>query len=135
MDKAIAPYDDFDSIHRFFADVSADYPNEIRMYSSKERGIDVLPGGTRKIKFETRGGVRVEATPHDFLVVNHQLIKNPKEDGIGDFYQDTMYYPASKKDAAKFYGWLAANEDAAKKFDMTWIRKLWRDLDVKFDSH
>ena len=58
--------------------------------------------------------------------------KDGKPSGM---FQDTNYYPAAKKDAQVFYGWLAANEAEAKRLDLEGYRKLWRDLDVRYDYH
>ncbi len=134
MSKTLPDYDSYDALKNFIADVLVQYPKEITLSESAERGIDVLPGGTRKIIVQTSTGLVIEATPHDFRLLNRWEIKQ-KDGKPSGMFQDTNYYPAAKKDAQVFYGWLAANEAEAKRLDLEGYRKLWKDLDVRYDYH
>lgn len=135
MSKAIPEYDSYDGIKRFIADVLIDYPKEILLNESSERGIDVLPGGegSQKIVIKTNTGLLIEAAPHEFRLLKRWEIK--KDDKPSGMFQDTNYYPAGKRDAQAFYAWLRVNQAEAKGMDLEDYRKLWKDLEVRYDYH
>ena len=81
-----------------------------------------------------------KALPDDFSLISTWKLtdrENPNQPandaGEGEKFQDTMYYPATKKDAKVFYNWLKANQPEAKKMTLDDFRKLWQSIGVKYD--
>ena len=126
---------DFGSITRYIEGV--DIPG-IEVHRSQKRGIDVLPGGTRKIKLQWSSGttkLRLEADPLDFMVVSSALI-GANEKGQGGFRQDTGYHSEKKAGAKRFYGWLASGGEAkVKRMSISDLQDIWRELKVPYRSH
>jgi len=124
----------YDGIKRYFETLSKE--NDAEINERQERGIDVLPAGTRTIKLKWSIGttnLRLEATPLKFSVVNSVQHGG---DGKPAFRQDTMYWPYKKDDAKKFYGWLASGGDAkVTKMDLSSLQDIWRQLGVRYDYH
>lgn len=140
MSKALPDYPSYDKIKSFISDVLKDFPGEISLRETEVRGVDVNPGGTEKIEFSTANGIRLKALPDDFSLISTWKLtdrENPNQPandaGEGEKFQDTMYYPASKKDAKVFYNWLKANQPEAKKMTLDDFRKLWQSIGVKYD--
>lgn len=131
---AIEHYTKYSQVKSFFKDLQHDFPGEIDVSESTERGVDVNPGGTRIIQFETNTGLRVTAEPKDFIVTHSWELRS-KEGKPTGMTQDTSYWPAGKKDAKVFYNWLAANEAEARRMTIQDMRKMWKDLKVQYDSH
>jgi len=128
----------YDSIKRFYEDILHDFPGEITIEEYQERGIDVLPGGTRKIdvQWDYQGHkLDLDATPLDFSVKDSApLTHHTTGTSIG--WQDTLYWPAKKADAKRFYGWLSGEgEGKLKRMGINDLRKLWREIDVRYDFH
>ena len=121
----------------FVKELQGDYPGEIEMSLYQERGIDVLPGGTQTFKLDWKVGesnLRLTADPKDFQVSSS--VPHGGQDGKPSFRQDTLYWPAGKADAQKFYIWLAdGGEQKVKKLDIMGLRDLWRSLGVRYDYH
>lgn len=121
----------YDSIRRFYEDVLLDFPGEILIDEYVERGIDVLPGSTRKIELKWSIDTTImilTATPLDFQVISSVMIRGVR--------QATSYWPVKKDDAKRFYSWLSGEgEGLVKRMDIQALRKLWRDIDVRYDSH
>ncbi len=136
--KFITHHGTYDAIKRFYQDLLHDFPGEISVEEHQERGIDVLPGGTRTIKLKWSMGttnLSLEATPLDFGVTSSVLM-GANEKGQGGFRQDTLYWPRKKADAKRFYGWLAGEgEGKVKRMDIMALRKLWSSIDVQYDFH
>lgn len=134
--KFIPHHGTYDAIKRFYSDLLIDFPGEISIEERQERGIDVLPGGTRTIKAEWDIGTTIltlEATPLDFSVKSSVQFESK---GKPTFRQDTLYWPRKKADAKRFYGWLAGEgEGKIKRMDIMTLRKLWQSIDVQYDSH
>lgn len=126
---------DFSSIKRY---IEALDPAGIEVHRSQERGIDVLPAGTRKIELQWSSGgtdLRLEADPLDFMVVSSALI-GANDKGQGGFRQDTGYHSEKPAGAKRFYGWLASGGEAkVKQMDITALRDLWRELKVPYRYH
>lgn len=140
MSVALEDYTEYDRIVGFFRDILVDYPGEIAMRESVVRGVDVNPGGTVRYDFVTQKGVEVSALPDKFSLKNSVLIRpnrpdQPANDTGKEFYQDTLYWDASKRDAQVFYNWLGANMDEAKRMGMREFQDLWARLGVRYDSH
>lgn len=138
MSKVLPDYPSYDKIRALIADLLHDFPGEIDMREYEVRGVDVNPGGTEKIELANANGIRVTALPDNFtLVSSWKLNKDaPANDsGAVENVQDTLYYPASKKDAKVFYNWLKANRPEAQKMTIDDFRKLWQSIGVKYDYH
>jgi hypothetical protein len=122
----------YDSIKRFFDDIE-----EFQIKETLKRGIDTRPGNLRKIELRWKSGdgeLDLTATNLEFRVRSSVPLRHPESDEpIGR--QDTSYWSASKRDAAKFYGWLDANETKVKKMGIRELRSLWNKLKVKYDYH
>lgn len=139
----LSEYDTYGEVWAFFADLLEQFPGEVRINETTERGVDVIPANVHPIKTQWKvpstGGlgdieIRLQATPLDFLLVNSvPFASGPARDQVSR--QDTMYYPKSKKDAAVFYSWAATNEAQLKKMDMEELRTLWRELGIRYDYH
>jgi hypothetical protein len=124
----------YDSIKRYFEDLG----DEATIEERQERGVDVLPGGTRTIKVQWKDGddlLDLEATPKDFhLRHSAPLTHHTTGEPIGR--QDTLYWPAKKTDAKRFYAWLSGEgEGKLKQMSIGDLRKLWREIDVQYDFH
>jgi hypothetical protein len=132
MARALPDYPSYDRIKAYMKDVLHDFPGEININESTERGVDVNPGGTTKIQIETNTGLKVTAEPMDFTIVRRQEHVGPKGN---KFNQDTLYYSRDKKNAQKFYNWLKANLGEANRLDLEGYQKLWDELGVKYDYH
>lgn len=121
----------YDSIKQYFERL-----DDTNIVERPERGIDVLPGGTQTIKLDWGIGtteMALEASPLDFSVRSSVKMGG---DGKPSFRQDTNYWPAKKGDAKRFYAWLSAEgADQIKKMDIMALRKLWRDIEVRYDYH
>ena len=100
--KYITNYRTYDAIKNLYRDLLVDYPGEINIDESQERGIDVNPGGTETHKFKTTTGLEVEAEPMAFRILNRWELPSKTGEPSGMF-QDTNYYPVKKQDAQKFY--------------------------------
>lgn len=124
----------YDSIERYFEKVEGGA--DINEY--QERGIDILPAGTKTIELKWSVGttnLRLTATPLDFSVVHSApLTHHTTGKPIGR--QDTIYSPAKKADAKRFYGWLAGEgEKMVPRMSMDDLRDVWRSLRVQYDYH
>lgn len=133
-------YGDYGQFKRFIEDVMVDFPGEISMDEGQARGIDILPAETKVYKMEWSIGttnMRLEASPLKFMVVDSYLHEpGPRARPDAEpFRQDTKHWPVKKTDAQKFYGWLVANENKVKRMSMQDLKKLWRDIGVRYDSH
>lgn len=134
MSKALPDYDSFARVLAFFKDILVDYPGEIDISESEQRGIDVNPGGTTKIDLKTNTGIEISAEPLDFSVKTHVPMNHPKTgEPVG--FQDTLYWPRKKPDAGIFYNWLKANLAEANRMDIRQFMKLWDDLGIRWDAH
>lgn len=101
------------------------------------RGVDVEPMGTKinlENKFPDGSIVRIEASPHDFLVVSSTPIHAPDKPAHG-LMQDTRYWPRNKPSGIAFYGWIKDNMSKAAKMKVQDLITVWGDLGVKWDSH
>lgn len=140
MAVALEDYTEYDRIVGFFRDVLVDFPGEINMHESIVRGIDVNPGGTVRYDFTTQQGVKVSALPDEFSLKDTVFIQPARHsqaanDTARGFYQDTLYWSRSKRDAQVFYNWLGANLDDAKRMGIHEFQDLWHQLGVRYDSH
>lgn len=133
ISKAITDYDTYDQIKAFINDLLVDYPREIDLHESAERGIDVSPVGRGKVQLKTTTGLDITAEEQNFILKSTVWFDGPP--GKPGFNQDTLYYSAGKKDAQLFYNWLVANEAEAKRMTLDDFRKLWKDLGVRYDYH
>lgn len=134
LSKEISSYRTYDRAWAFFNGLLKDAPREINLNEYVERGVDVLPGGTRKFNFKTPKDVEVMADPKDFTVINRWPLTDKDGKPTGQFH-DTSYFPVNKKDALPFYAWLSANESKAKRMGIDEFRKLWREIGVRYDYH
>jgi len=125
----------YDGIKRYFETLPKEKAATIN--ERQERGIDVLPAGTRKINLKWADGttnLRLEADPHTFMVVSSALI-GANEKGHGGFRQDTGYHSEKKTGAKRFYGWLVNNETKVKKMGISDLRDIWRELKIPYRYH
>jgi hypothetical protein len=132
----------FAAIRRHFEGLEGD--DKARIEERQERGIDVLPGGTRTIKVKWNIGTteyNLEATPLSFSVT-HSYLHTPSEEAVArnprikPFRQDTNYWSRKKADAKRFYAWLSGEgEGKLKRMEINDLRKLWNEMNVDFDSH
>ncbi len=145
MGKQLPDYPAYDRIKSFMQDILVDYPGEIALNEFEERGVDVNPGGTVKIEFDSVTGqdtsIEVRAEPNDFMLIHRWKLDRgrkpdaPANDSGGEMYQDTIYSPANKASAKIFYNWLQANLNEAKRMTIVDFRKLWGDLKIQYDYH
>jgi len=140
MSVVLEDYTAYNNIVGFFRDVLVDFPGEIDMHENVVRGIDVNPGGTVRYDFTTQRGVEVLALPDKFSLKGSRVIRpnrpgQPANDTGKEYYQDTLYWSVSKRDAQVFYNWLGANQDAAKRMGIHEFQDIWRQLEVQYDSH
>ena len=101
------------------------------------RGIDVEPKGTTiklEKKFPDGTIVRIESSPHDFMVVNSQVISAPGKAAHG-YRQDTLYSPRGKQDGIIFYSWLRENLSKAANMTIQELSKIWDALGVRYSYH
>lgn len=96
------------------------------------RGIDVEPTGA-KISLKTNSGLEISAAPDDFNVLHRQPLSHPKTGEPMNAVQDTNYYSRDKKGAGAFFVWLKQNLSRANNMDMADFRRLWDQLDIKYD--
>lgn len=134
-------YGSYDRFKAFLSDLQHDFPGEIEIDENQSRGIDVLPAETREIKLKWtvgRENLDLKATPLEFLVNSSVLFAEGEghmPPGAKSFRQDTLYWARKKGDAARFYSWLSANEQQVQKMDIQDLRKLWSQIDVRYDFH
>ena len=112
--------------------VNSDKSSQIAVYDEKLRSIDVEPMGTR-IKYKTRTGLEIEASPNDFNVVEHAPMG--MHDGKPNFYQDTAHWPCKKQDGRAFYTWVKENFNKLNSMTMRDLKEVWRGLGVCWNSH
>ena len=123
----------YDSIKNYFEQLGGS-----RIEERQERGIDVLPGDTKKIDIQWKHGediLDLSATPLKFsLKSSAPLRHHTTGEDIGR--QDTLYWPLKKVDAKRFYAWLASEgEGQVKRMNITSLRKLWQELGIQYDYH
>jgi len=125
----------YDGIKRYFETLPKENAADIN--ERQERGIDVLPAGTRKIKLKWSIGttnLRLEADPLDFMVISS--VQQHGGDGKPAFRQDTGYHSEKPAGAKRFYGWLASGGEAkVKRMDIMALRDIWRELKVPYRYH
>lgn len=124
----------------YITDLLHDVPNEIEMIEREERGIDVIPGGTKKYDLQWSVGpadkLSLTATPLEFLVNSSHLFGKGEGPNAKGFWQDTLYWPRKKPDAGAFYAWLKdGGESQIKRMSITDLRELWNKLGIKYDFH
>ena len=79
-------------------------------------------------------GIVIEATERDFTVKSSVRLYNRACKRIG--YQDTLYTPVKRADAAKFFAWLRVNRlGPARGLSIADLRILWSELGVAYDYH
>jgi hypothetical protein len=126
----------YDRIKFLLNDLLVDFPGEIEVRENKLRGVDVEPYGdifefTVRLS-DGKSSIDIKSSPTDFSVRLHSWHSNDK----GGFIQDTGYWPAKKKDAIVFYGWMKDNSVRLINIkDIRDIYDLWDKLDVSYNSH
>jgi len=128
----------YDTIKAFYSDLMADFPHDISIDEHQERGVDVIPGGTRKIEVQWKHGeviLDLDATPLEFhLRHSAPLSHHTTGESIG--CQDTLYWPRNRTAAKRFYAWLSGEgEGKIKRMGIMDLRKLWREIKVDFEWH
>lgn len=131
MSEALPEYTTYDQVLAFFKDLAKDYPGQIQIHESVKRGVDVNPGGTTKINLKTDTGLEITAEPMYFSIKKTDVFQGR----AGPFNQDTLYGSRDKKGASVFYNWLKANLSEANRMDIQGFQKLWKDLQISWDSH
>lgn len=126
----------FAAIRRYFEGLEG--TDKAHIEEHQERGVDVLPGGTRKIDIQWKHGddeLDLDATPLEFhLRHSAPLTHHTTGDPIGR--QDTLYWPRKRTDAKRFYAWLSGEgEGKIKRMGIMDIRKLMREIGVVFEWH
>lgn len=114
-----------------------DHGSLFELHEVVYRGVDVEPMGTTlqlEKKFPDGSIVKIESSPHDFMVKSSTPINAPNKPAHG-MYQDTSYWPAKKQDGIIFYGWLKDNLAAAGNMTIQDLFKVWADLGVRYNSH
>ena len=89
---------------------------------------------TIKNKFPDGGWLSIEASPHNFHVIDSAFINAPGKAAHG-FHQDTTYWPVKKVDGVTFYGWVKDNLSKLHGMDMKGLLDVWNQLGVQFKSH
>jgi hypothetical protein len=111
--------------------------NLFALHEQELRGIDVEPRGTTihlEKEFPDGTIVKIESSPHDFMVVNSAVISAPGKAAHG-FRQDTLYSPRSKQDGILFYGWIKDNLSKAANMTILDLTSVWDKLGVRYDYH
>lgn len=126
------------SMKAFIKDLLVDFPGEISLEERTLKGITVEPYG-EVFEFEIPQSdgniVQVRSSPIDFSVVHRGKLTHPTT-GKDMGFQDTLYYPDKRKDAAVFYAWMKDNHQKARlHMTMDMFRELWRHLDIGYDYH
>jgi len=135
MSSEALDYGSYPRFKAFVGDMQGDFPGEINMSESFEKGIYHLPAGTRTFKLDWKVNTtnyRLKATPLEFSLVDSVL----HGDDLSSFRQDTQYTPYKSADAKRFYIWLSdGGERLIQKMNISTITDLWRKLDVGYKSH
>lgn len=135
LSQVLIDYDDFDKIKGTIQDLMKDYPGQIEIHESKERGIDVNPGGTTTLSLKTNTGLEIKAEPLEFHVKHSWPLTNPATGKPNGSHQDTSYWGRKKKDTQEFYSWLRANLSKANRMTIEEFRQLWDSLNIDYDFH
>lgn len=128
--KTLVNQDTYQGVKNYINTLKQDNPY-VSTNETEERGIDVEPTGS-KITLKTNTGLVIEAAPNEFKVLNREPLSHPKT-GKPIGFQDTNYYNKGKDSAAVFFTWLQANLSTANTLDMSGLRSVWDQLDVKYD--
>lgn len=126
MSKALGDYRTYDQVKSFIADLLADFPGEINVDESQERGVDVTPAGFQPLRIEGRGVV-VEVGYKNFSVRN-----------VADQFNLPTCIPAIQgglKSIPVFYRWVKDNEAAIKRMTFPEVVKEMGRLGVKFHQY
>lgn len=124
-------YTDISQVQRYADDLDQD--SSIKVEVESLRGIDVEPVG-QVFKLRTKSDLDIRVSPLDFHVTHHAPITDDK--GKVRFYDDTSYWPSSKKDAKIFYSWVSeGNQFKLNQLDIKELRALWDKLGVNIEFH
>jgi hypothetical protein len=122
----------FDTLKAYLKKLEAEEPGAFDLSESQERGIDVIPGGVKKMTLNWKVDdeiLSLKATPLEFLVSSSKPLSGTT------MRQDTLYWQVKKSDANLFYAWLADNESDVQSLGIVGLKEVWHKLGVKFDSH
>jgi Cu/Ag efflux protein CusF len=126
----------YDGIKSYFEQLDDEVEADIS--ERQERGIDILPGDTKKIELRWKVGdneLDMTADTLKFSVKSSVPLSHAKTgEPVGR--QDTLYWSAKKADATRFYSWLSGEgESKVQRLNITALRQLWKDLGVRYDYH
>lgn len=121
--KMIEDYGRYEQIQGRLKDYLSDYPDDLDIHESEERGVDVMPGGFQEIT--VRGEhVMVNVEYKDFLVKN-----------LDDSANEPTCIPAISggiKAIPVFYRWVKDNQEKIKKMTFREVLQAMSALDVKY---
>jgi hypothetical protein len=130
LGKALVNQTTFDGVRNYLDHVKQEEPY-LNWNIRELRGIDVEPTGS-KINLKTNNGLEIESSASEFRVLNRWPLTHP-ETGKSIGYQDTNYYSRDKGSANVFFTWLQKNLSKVNSLDMSGLRNVWNDLNVKYD--
>lgn len=128
------------AMRAYIKDLMHDFPGEISLSERQLKAITVEPYGEKfdfRIPREGGGYIEVRSSPIDFVVIDHQPLRDPVSGAPTKYFQDTGFHPNRRDDAAAFYVWVKDNHEKAKRTmdRMDLFRELWQHLAVSYRSH
>lgn len=132
MAAALATYTTFADVLALVTDLYAMYPSDVSMRLGASRGIDVAPMAEVHL---TGCTWRLTASSTEFHLVNSVRFNPDAANDGKELRQDTAHWSRSKKDAAKFHGWLTTNMASVETMTMSDFFAVWRDLGIRFETH
>lgn len=124
--KTLGHMTSFNEITRLFSDILHDYPNDFKMDTYEERGVDVMPAGFTPITVKG-DHVEVRVELKDFAVVN-----------TDDQNNLPTCIPAMKggiKEIPVFYRWVRDNQSQIKSMTFRDVQKQMEALGLKYHEY
>lgn len=122
----------YDTVRDYFAGLG----DEVQVSTKVTRGVDIRSRADREIEAAWSIGdqtLQLTASPLDFSMMKR--VKMPTVNPGKEYYQDTLFWPAGRKDAEKFYKWASDHERELDRMDMDGFRGVWSKLGVRYSSH
>jgi len=132
MAVTLAGLSSFADVLCLATDLYAAHPDDVTMRIGQVRGIDVAPMAEVRL---TGCTWRLTASSTEFHLVNSVRFSPDAANDGKELRQDTAHWSRSKKDAAKFHGWLVANMASVETMTMSDWFAVWRELGIRFESH
>jgi len=137
MTSASDPYSSCKSI---VSDLQHDY-DDIELKEVKVKAVDIEPYG-EIYKWEAASPdkedkIRARVSPTDFSFVVSHHFTNMGAGKDKEFWQDTSYFPVSKKDAQVFYAFMKKDNGrlSGKFIHPVALKALFQELGIHYNSH